>query len=180
VETRQKLISKGYEPPIHNFSITSPAGTDITKEVLADTGYVFLFIIPDIDGASEKGLQKLNDLALRSRELGIKAIALTASTNSQVDAYKTRFQPAYDFCTTDETTLKTITRANPGILLLSEGTIIGKWSHRDVPSAVNLTRNLLSSVILNQQAKQTRLIIIGLILMMLAIYRFVFRTNGHG
>jgi uncharacterized membrane protein YphA (DoxX/SURF4 family) len=178
VETRQKLISKGYEPPIHNFSITSPDGTDITKDILTDTGYIFLFIIPDIDGASENGLQKLNDLALRSRELGIKAIALTASTNSQVDAYKTRFQPAFDFCTADETTLKTITRANPGILLLSEGTIISKWSHRDAPSAVNLTRNLLSSVILNQQARQTRLIVIGLILMMLVIYRFVFQGRG--
>ena len=82
---RQKLISKGYEPPIHNFSITTSAGTDITNEILTDTGYIFLFIIPDIGKASDKGLIKINDLALRCRELGIKALALTASTNSQVD-----------------------------------------------------------------------------------------------
>jgi uncharacterized membrane protein YphA (DoxX/SURF4 family) len=178
VETRQKLVSKGYEPPIHNFSITTSTGTDITNEILADTGYIFLFIIPDIDRASEKGLQKLNDIALRSRELGIKAIALTASTNSQVDAYKTRFQPAYEFCTTDETTLKTITRANPGILLLSRGTIIDKWSHRDAPSASNIKGNLLSAAILHQQSLQARLIVISLILLMLAIYRFVFKGQG--
>ena len=174
VDTRQKLISKGYEPPIHNFSITTSTGTDITNEILTDTGYVFLFIIPDIDKASDKGLQKLNDLALRCRELEIKAMALTASTNSQVAAYKTRFQPAYEFCTTDETTLKTITRANPGILLLLRGTIIDKWSHRNTPLPNDLKRNLLSPAILHQQAIEVRLIVIGLIILVLAIYRFVF------
>ncbi len=177
VETRQKLISKGYEPPIHNFSITTPDGTDITNEILGDTGYVFLFIIPDLDKASEKGLLKINDIALRSRELGIKAIAMTASTNNQVAAYITRFQPAFEVCTTDETTLKTITRANPGVLLLLKGTIIDKWSHRDAPSPNDLQRNLLSPAILHQQAIQVRLTVIGLILLMLAIYRFVFRLR---
>ncbi len=100
---------------------------------------------------------KLNDLALRSRELGIKAMALTASTNSQVAKYKTRFQPAYEFCTTDETTLKTISRANPGILLLLRGTIIDKWSHRDAPSPNDLKRNLLSTAILHQQATSVKI-----------------------
>jgi uncharacterized membrane protein YphA (DoxX/SURF4 family) len=181
VETRQKMISKGYEPPIHNFSITSSAGTDITLEVLTDTGYIFLFIIPDLDRASGKGLMKLNDLALRSRELGIKAMALTSSTNSQVDIYKKRFQPAYEFYTTDETTLKTITRANPGILLLLRGTIIDKWSHRNAPAPNDLKRNLLSPSILHQQTTQARIIVIGLILLMLSIYRFVFRDyQGQG
>ncbi len=175
VETRQKLISKGYEPPIHNFSITTSAGNDITSQVLNDTGYYFLFIIPDIEEASEKGLQKINDLSLRSRELGIKAIALTASTDSQVDTYKSGFQPAYEFCITDETTLKTITRSNPGILLLQQGTIIDKWSHRNAPSPDELTGNLLSRAIMHQHAIQERLIVIGLILLMLAIYRLVFR-----
>ena len=174
VETHQKLIRKGYEPPIHNFSITTQAGTDITNEILTDTGYIFLFIIPDIDKSSEKGLLKLNDLALRCRELGIKAMALTASTNNQVTGYSARFQPAYEFCTTDETTLKTITRANPGILLLMRGTIIDKWSHRDAPSPNDLNRNMISTAILHHQVTEGRIVVIGLVLLMMAIYRFVF------
>jgi uncharacterized membrane protein YphA (DoxX/SURF4 family) len=176
VETRQKLIFKGYEPPIHNFSITNSAGTDITNEILTDTGYVILFIIPDIDNASDKGMEKINDLALRGKELGFRAMALTASTNSQVDSYKKRFQPAYEFCTTDETTLKTITRANPGILLLWKGTIIDKWNYRNAPLPKDLKRNMVSGSILHQQTSQARLIVAGLILLMLAIYRFVFRN----
>ncbi len=175
VETKQKLISKGYEPPIHNFSITTLAGSDITKEILTDTGYVILFIIPDLEKSAEKGLVKINEMALRSRELGIKAIALTASTNSRIDAYKDLFQPAYEFCISDETTLKTISRANPGVLLLLKGTILDKWNYRDAPLPGNLKKNLLSPVILHQQNIQRRLTVIGLILLLLAVYRFLFR-----
>ena len=37
------------------------------------------------------------------------------------------------FCSADETTLKTMIRANPGYILLKDGTIIGKWSWANVP-----------------------------------------------
>ena len=37
------------------------------------------------------------------------------------------------FCLTDETTLKTMVRANPGYILLKDGTIIGKWSWANLP-----------------------------------------------
>jgi len=64
VETRQRLVKKGYEPPIHDLSITTLDGEDITGKVLSDTGYVFLVIAPDLEKASGKGMDKMNSLAL--------------------------------------------------------------------------------------------------------------------
>jgi hypothetical protein len=37
------------------------------------------------------------------------------------------------FCQVDETTLKTMIRANPGYMLLKEGTIVAKWSWANLP-----------------------------------------------
>ena len=57
-ETRQALISKGYEPPIHDFSISGADGNDITEQVLTNSSYVFLIIAPKLESASLKGMQQ--------------------------------------------------------------------------------------------------------------------------
>ena len=50
----------------------------------------------------------------------------------------------FDFYTMDETTLKTIIRSDPGLILLKEGVIIGKWAWRDFPGPELITKNMLS------------------------------------
>jgi triosephosphate isomerase len=40
----------------------------------------------------------------------------------------------YPFCMTDEITLKTIIRSNPGLLLMKDGMVIRKWSHNALPA----------------------------------------------
>jgi triosephosphate isomerase len=44
----------------------------------------------------------------------------------------------HHFCHVDEITLKTIVRANPGYVLLKNGTIKGKWSWANVPGQKSL------------------------------------------
>jgi hypothetical protein len=39
----------------------------------------------------------------------------------------------FDFFTCDAITLKTIVRANPGIVLLKKGTVLAKWNANDLP-----------------------------------------------
>ena len=50
---------------------------------------------------------------------------------------------SYPFYFTDETTLKTIVRSNPGMLWLKEGTIVGKWHYNDFPDSENLINQYL-------------------------------------
>jgi uncharacterized membrane protein YphA (DoxX/SURF4 family) len=147
VETKQTLISKGYEPPIHDFSITNAEGNDITEQVLTDSNYVFLIISPKLANASIKGMRRMNDLAMKANNLGFKTYCLTASTNSQIEDFNNSFQPVFEFCTTDETTLKTIVRANPGILILQVGTILGKWNFRDAPAVHEINSNLIATLL---------------------------------
>ena len=64
---------------------------------------------------------------------GYPFYCLTASNEDAIAIWKETTAADYTFCHTDETTLKTIIRSNPGLLLLKDGTIIRKWSHNFLP-----------------------------------------------
>ena len=130
-ETRQKLVKKGYEPPIHDFLITSPDGFDITGDLLQDTGYTFLIVAYDLGKPNRMAFDRLNKAAEEGQKMGYKYYLITSSTQEEIDAFRESFNPSYAICTADEITLKTIIRANPGIVLLRRGTILGKWHHRN-------------------------------------------------
>lgn len=180
VETKQILISKGMEPLIHDFSITSIEGNDITQQVLTDSHYVFLIIAPKLENASMKGLRRMNDIAMKADNLGFNSYCITSSTNDQVNDFRNSFQPAFELCTADETTLKTIIRANPGMLILLEGTIIGKWNFRDTPGADELKPNLTSFVIGRHRKSVEQAGVYIIALAILAFYSLVlgFKTSG--
>ena len=59
---------------------------------------------------------------------------LSSNTYSEIDAYRHEHQVTYDVLTGDATMLKTIIRANPGLILLREGTVVGKWHYNDLPT----------------------------------------------
>jgi uncharacterized membrane protein YphA (DoxX/SURF4 family) len=42
IDQKSVLLKKGYQPPIHDFSITSMNGVDLTQKVLSDPGYSVL------------------------------------------------------------------------------------------------------------------------------------------
>ena len=128
VQTRQ-----GYVPPIHDFSITNSDGEDMTEEVLNDKGYTFLLISPHLEYADDARHDLINELFEYAQEHDYPFYCLTASTDEAIERWRDMTGAEYDFCQTDEITLKTIIRSNPGLLLLKAGTVIRKWSHNNLP-----------------------------------------------
>lgn len=147
VETRQVLISKGYEPPIHDFLIINAENTDITDKILTDSNYVFLIIAPKLEKASSEGFIKMNNLAMKVNNMGYPVYCLTSSTNQAIEAFNQAHSPVFDICMADEVTLKTILRSNPGLMILKEGTILGKFNFRDIPDEEELKPDILSVVL---------------------------------
>lgn len=132
VDSKSEQISEGYVPPIHDFEI-SYNGDDITEDILQDDNYTFLMVAPHLETADQSQFGKINIIAEYAKRNGYRFICLTASNEKAVQEWADITGAEYLFAKTDETTLKTIIRSSPGLLLLNTGTIYQKWSHNFLP-----------------------------------------------
>jgi hypothetical protein len=129
IEQVSVLVSKGYEAPIHDFSITAMNKSDLTDSILSNPGYTLLMVSLKLEKAAKEKLNTGFDRGLKCKADGIDFFVLTASGTDIVSEYGNGIR----FCQVDETILKSMVRANPGYILLKNGTIIGKWSWANLP-----------------------------------------------
>ena len=163
VDTRTVQTKKGYEPPIHDFALTScDTGEDITEQVLTKKGYTFLLVSPRLAVADDSNFGDIDQIYEYAEENGIDFYCVTASANDEIERWRDLTGAEYKFCNADETTLKTMIRSNPGLMLLKDGTIIGKWSHNALPQTDDLTAPLQQLTIGKAQNDSTteRLLIV--------------------
>lgn len=163
VDTRTVQTKKGYEPPIHDFALTScDTGEDITEHVLTKKGYTFLLVSPRLAVADDSNFGDIDQIYEYAEENGADFYCVTASANDEIERWRDLTGAEYQFCNADETTLKTMIRSNPGLMLLKDGTIIGKWSHNALPQTDDLTAPLQQLTIGKAQNDSTteRLLIV--------------------
>lgn len=128
------LVQKGYEPPIHDLTIETPDGDNILDFFIYDENYVFILVANDLNKTSKKSQGEINNLANWAMENAMSFICLTSSLPDESMAFAEETGAPYEFFNCDEITLKTIIRSNPGLLVLKEGNILGKWHYNDIPS----------------------------------------------
>ena len=163
VDTRTVQTKKGYEPPIHDFALTTcDTGEDITEQVLTKKGYTFLLVSPRLAVADDSNFGDIDQIYEYAEENGADFYCVTASANDEIERWRDLTGAEYQFCNADETTLKTMIRSNPGLMLLKDGTIIGKWSHNALPQTDDLTAPLQQLTIGKTQNDSTteRLLIV--------------------
>ena len=163
VDTRTVQTKKGYEPPIHDFALTTcDTGEDITEQVLTKKGYTFLLVSPRLAVADDSNFGDIDQIYEYAEENGADFYCVTASANDEIERWRDLTGAEYQFCNADETTLKTMIRSNPGLMLLKDGTIIGKWSHNTLPQTDDLTAPLQQLTIGKAQNDSTtkRLLIV--------------------
>lgn len=132
IDQKSVLIKQGYKPPIHDFNIMNSQLEDITESVLYADGYCYLLVMYDINKSSIEGLQNAERLYQIAKSKNVPFYALTGSSDDDVARISAQTKVTFPFFKTDPTALKTIIRANPGLVLLNKGTVVGKWNWRDI------------------------------------------------
>jgi hypothetical protein len=134
VSYRNEVTKPGVPAQILDFSITGADGTDYTDSLLNAPGYKLLLVSYNINEADKDEQGQINDLYNLAKQDGKTFICLTASVMEDVDKFKAETNAKYPFYFTDGTALKTMIRANPGLVLLKGCTVVEMWHNNDLPS----------------------------------------------
>ena len=139
VDSKTVQTEEGYVPPIHDFSIEDPNnGDNITTEVLNRKGYTFLLISPFLEHADDTNFGAIDQIYEYAKRHNVPMMCLTASGDAAISRWQDLTGAEYPFYITDGTTLKTMIRSNPGLMLIKDGVVINKWSHNALPQLKRL------------------------------------------
>lgn len=120
------------KPKITDYSVSSPEGEDKTQYTFE--GSKLLIVMFDVNKTSIENIAAIRELT-RQLEGKVDCFILTSTASDVTEAFRHENQLAVPFYFADATVLKTIIRANPGIALWKNGTVLGNWHHNDTPSA---------------------------------------------
>ena len=142
VRQESRLIKKGYEPPIHDLEILNADYEDLTWDILESEAPVTLVVMYDLAKADKSQIAKVEALASNLSPFASSPDSLIASspnfyiltgsgTNDIINLCL-EYPALSDYiCTCDPVTLKTIVRANPGVIVVQNGIVIDKYNLRN-------------------------------------------------
>ena len=135
------LNEKECMPKIVDYNVSNEEGEDFTEESI--TGKKVFIIVHKVDGTAVESYPKISKLIedLNQNHSEIETMILTSDGNN-FDKFRHEVQLAAPFYYSDATVLKAVIRSNPGVLVLENGVVKGKWAHRNVPETEELINKL--------------------------------------
>lgn len=130
IDVETKEMQAGYEPPVHDFTVEQE-GEDFASSLLQEPKLVMV-IAYDLRKSNLDVFKEIKSVVEKALKAGYKVIGMSASGPDQTTFLKKEYGLGFDFYFTDETTLKTIVRSNPGVLVLEKGTIKQKVHYNDL------------------------------------------------
>lgn len=136
-----RLVKKGFTPKIQDLSIHDAQGNDYTKDLLANPYNNLVIVAWNLNDADEDAIGSLNATAINlAQSFNTRTILLTSNSPQSAEAFSKKHHLMFEIFYVDEVPLKEMVRANPGVLLLKNGTIINKWHYHTVPGYDELVK----------------------------------------
>lgn len=142
-DRHDKVLDPGVPAVITNLYISNEDKEDITDELLSDKNYSLMIVAYKLAQTDEAAFKQLNEIAEKAQAQKLNVYCVT-SGDIDIENFRVKNQTAYPFYTADETPLKTIIRSNPGLVLLKNGIVMGKWHHKHLPTFDDLNQKFFS------------------------------------
>jgi len=130
--------SQRVEDPNQNQSLSikieDQNGNDFTSIILDNPDYQFLLVAYDLSKTNTKGFFKVLPFYKKAMADGLAFSCLTSTLPADIKTFRLKNGTAFDFYNADDIILKTMVRANPGLILVKNGVVLEKWNWRDIPS----------------------------------------------
>jgi hypothetical protein len=129
-------------PIITDLRLTDVEGNDATQQLL--TGNKLVLIIQNTNKADRDRFEQFNALfeaAAKSRKK-IGVMTITSTSAGKFDSFRHEVNLATPYYFADATVLKTMIRANPGLMVLHNGTIVAKYHYHDIPELFQIEKAL--------------------------------------
>jgi uncharacterized membrane protein YphA (DoxX/SURF4 family) len=133
-QPESRLVKKGFTPKIRDLAIQDAQGNDYTKELVSNPYNNVIIVANDLAKADEEAIGRLNAMAINlAQNFNTRTVMLTSNSHQYTEAYAKQHKLMFEIFYADGVPLKTMVRANPGILLLKNGTVLGKWHYHSMP-----------------------------------------------
>jgi uncharacterized membrane protein YphA (DoxX/SURF4 family) len=119
-------------PKISDFAVWNEDG-DYSLEMF--TGNKVVILVSNMPKMSNANLNKIDDLIGSLKGSPLEVVFVAAATKVEIDDLITKRGWGVTGLQADATVVKTIIRSNPGIIILKDGVVLGKYHHNNTPEA---------------------------------------------
>lgn len=139
-----RLVKKGFSPKIIDLAIQDAQANNYTQELLGNPFYNLVIVAYDLSKTNEDAINRINALAVNVvQNFNTRTVLLTSSSPKDAEAFSKKHHLVCEIYYADGVPLKSMVRANPGILLLKNGTVINKWHYHNLPKYDDLVKDYL-------------------------------------
>ena len=129
-----------------DFALNDLKGEDRTEDVLTAKGYTFLWFVREPATANLKNMDRLKNIIAKAGTMNVKFIVLCSAGADICQTYQEVWgMKDVTFYTLDGVVSKTAMRSNPGLMLLNDGNVVGKWSYLSYPKDIVLDNGKLNT-----------------------------------
>ncbi|MFA8450923.1 MAG: BT_3928 family protein [Bacteroidales bacterium] len=127
---------------LHDLIIEDFQGDDLTENYINNKKFTFIIVAWSLDKTNKKAFR--NQILNLYKETSSKGYPFVVLTNSEekdiIKFQKETHTDNIDFLLSDPIILKAMIRSNPGLILMQNGVVMGKWGFRSIPKKEELTK----------------------------------------